>query len=420
MKVDNRTVELANSYRGPIQINAEDIANISSLAEVKAGNADIKDIPFVLDENKTELASLISLHRDSKFDLKDSKEKRAYGELLRNAFSGDERGQDFVDLCNYMKFVINSDILASPWALSAFQVINLKPDELPLIEFPRTANFQHFGVKSVSLDGGTERDQWRETRDILQIDMEMVGTPRVEFSTRNLQIGDINAGKEVENKLKLDLDLHVDGLAKLNIDAAGVQNGLRDSLNLHPNIIPANIPDANMLDLTGSNPGVLTLDKLKQIIAHIQRFGFAGQVDETFQLKSMHISPQNLQDPWDYIDLVSGWDYTGTDPTQTLPKHTVPSSVRDSIFNTGMITNAWGTKFSWVPNVQLAKGWLYCFTNKPLGWMFRKPQMDSFYIWDARTNPEYAINENGEVMAKRAVKYVTPDLWRQRILIVHF
>lgn len=398
-----------------VLLDANSIGNFKSYDDFLAGKCQIDDVPYILDENKKYIKQLQEIRKFGEFDVHDEKGRNEYAQFLCNSF-GLETADAYADLNAYMEFVINTDVMASPWAMSAFQVVPLKSDTLPLIKFPRSRNHQRFTVKSVALDGGTSRNQWRETRDVLALEMEMIGTETIEYSTRNLQTGDINAGKDLERELKYDLSMKVDSLALANIDAAQVASGLRDSLNIHPSIVVANIPDKNYLNLNGTNPGILTLDKVKQIVTHINRFGSAGDADEKFSISSIQISPQNMEDPWDFVSMVAGWNVS--DPNQELPKNTVPDSVREQIYNTGMITSAFGQKLSWVPNPQLAKGKMYVTTTAPLGWMFTKPEYDQFFWYDERTSPQHAQNGTGEMLAKKALKFYVPDAFRQRILIV--
>lgn len=387
-----------------------------TISDFKEGLCKINEVSGLLPGNVAVINELNEMRAKGKYDLNSLEERRSYSRFLKGTFGIDANESNVKDLNDYVSFVIDTDVMASPWALSTFQITPLRKDELPLIKFPRTRNLQRFAVNSAALDGTMTRNQWRETQDVLQMEMDMIGTELIEYSVANLQTGDINAGQALETEVMYDLEMKIDSLAKAQIDANAVASGLRDALSLHPNIVAANIPDTNYLDLSGVDAGVLTLDKLKQIISHVSKFGYAGAADEKFEISSIQISPQNLQDPWDFVSLVTGWD--NSDANQDLPKNTIPSSMRDDIFNGGMITRAFGQTFSWMPNVQLAKGKLYVSTTKPLGWMFTKPEFDQFYWWDARTDSKYAVNNNGEMMAKKALKFYVPEAWRQRILVV--
>jgi len=68
----------------------------------------------------------------------------------------------------------------------------------------------------------------------------------------------------------------------------------------------------------------------------------------------------------------------------------------------------------------LTKGRLYVFSTQPLGWVFYKPELDKFYMWDGRLVPVLAMKNRGLMQMSKAVKIYVPDLWRTRIAIVDY
>jgi hypothetical protein len=155
------------------------------------------------------------------------------------------------------------------------------------------------------------------------------------------------------------------------------------------------------------------LDKLKQILNHIALLQSAYATEGLVPTAIM-MSPQNVRDAWDFVSLVSG--VAGNEPV--LPKNTVPNSVREQIFATGGISNAWGMSLRWVPNSQIAKGKMYVFFNKPLGWMFTKTSLDRVLTWDESNSPDHAESNTGELLWKRVLRFYVPDLFKHRIVII--
>lgn len=419
--VDQSTHEFASKHLpgspnlviSPPKNKRADLQAMAALRE--GGDLDVADLAFINPASHRELASRRKELLENRYDRYNPEQLAMYRQLLRDAGASDrEDWGKMKELADYRMFEINYDVMASPWALAAFQMINLATDELPLITFPRSRNLQRFDVYSVSIDGESERQQWRSEKDIEQIEMEMLSTDKVRYRLVDLQQGYVNVADQINTELQYDMDMHIDGMALAQLDANAVTEGLRADLNLHPNIKSANVPDKNYLDLSGSDAGVLTVAKLRTIIAHIAQFGSIGGVTEQFSISNIQVSPQNISDPWEFVSLVSG--YNSSDANVDNPKNTVPEGVREQIYSSGMFTNAWGHNFSWTPNPTLAKGDMYVFTNRPVGWMFAKPELDSVLTWDERVSPDFAERNYGEMMFRKALKFYVPSLWRQRFL----
>lgn len=392
---------------------------LSSIYDVRNGSLSPSSLAFALPQNRQELASLLQARKNGRFDLHNTDDRKTFSAFLKKAANARlddaESAKAWTELSEYRKFEFQTDILASPWALAAFQIVNLKDDELPLIIYPRSRNLQRFTVMSVSIDGQATRDQWISAKDMLQVEMEMLSTPRVRYRLMDLQTGDVNEYSAIQRELQYDMDMKIDDLAKTNIDAIAMTSGLRDLLSIDSRIPVANIPDANSLDLSGvDTAGELSIGKLKSILAHLSMFQYAGGALEPFTISNIQISPQNISDIWDFVSLVSGIDAN----YPQLPADTVPDSVREQVFRTGTFTNAWGHTFSLTPNPRLAKGAMYVFTTQPVGWALQKPGMDKVLNWDERVSPTYAEENYGETLMRKAFKIFMPDSWRQRICIV--
>lgn len=384
----------------------------SAVETIREGEGSFSSIPWMLPQNRRKLSRDYASFRENRFDPSNPEDMARYRDVLKKSASDENLSKE---VAAYRTFVIQNDVLATPWALSAFQSINLSAGDLPLIERPRSRNLQRFTVRSVGIDGGALRDQWRTTKSAETLELELLTTDRVEYPIMDIQQGDIGASQDVDRELRYDLEMKLDTLAKANIDAAKVVSGLRDVLSIHPNVDVNNIPDTNYLNLNGvDTAGELSIGKLKTILDHVSQFGAAGGADEGISISTIMLSPQNLRDPWDFIDLVSG--FSGGDAVE--PKDTVPTPVRENIFQTGMITNAWGHTFSWMPNAQLSKGKMYVMTSKPLGWFFGKSELDRTLEWNATNSPDHAENNVGEILHQKAVRFYVPDVWQHRIVIV--
>ena len=377
--------------------------------------ASMHDVSWIPHWNAEIFDQRLEVARDRIFDRSNPQEMEQYRNLCMAA-ARDPRSQAASELAAYRQFELNNDVMASEFALTAFQNINLSADELPSIIRPRGRNFQRFTVRTIAQDGGARQDQVRTTKAFESFEMDMLATDKVEYPLFDIQQGEVEGVEIANRELQYDMDMKIDKLAQDNIDGAKTVSGLRDLLNIHPLIDVANLPDTNYLDLTGvDTAGVLSIGKLKTILDHVARFGAVpgDGVGETLSMSSMIISPQNIRDPWDFVSLVSG--FGGGDDVE--PAQTVPNSVRDSIFNTGMFTSAWGHNFSWLPNGRISKGKAYVFFSQPLGWFFTKTEFDQTLTWDG---PDQREQNYGQTMQQRVVRFVTPDLWLHRILIIDF
>lgn len=334
-----------------------------------------------------------------------------------------------VELAQYRNFEITSDIQAIPFALGAFQQINLSADELPQMITPRTR--QYFNVRYIGQDGGARQDQWRTARQAVNIEMRLLSTDRVEYPLMDLQQGDVNEFDIINAQLRFDMEMKIETAALDVLNANYSATGIKALLNVHPTINKDNIPDGNYLDLrdvpTYGPLNVFTITRLKAILNHMAMWGFGFDPDGPISLSTMIMSPLNARDSWDYIDLVSGWDTEGKtwgtpDTSGRLsddPRTTVPTAMREQIWSGGgMLQNAWGYRWSTQYNPRLSKGRLYIFTNQPVGWFFTKTEWDRIIEW--RDLPDFIEQNIGAVLHRRAIQFFMPDLWRYRFLVVDF
>lgn len=382
------------------------------IASARAGRCKVSDVPWVLQCNE-HLNKRIEVASENKFNIRDSEEREKFSGLIRESYFNDARAKELAD---YRTFELTSDVMASPFALAAFQNINLSGGELPAIITPMSKNTNTFTVRSISQNGGAREAQIRTARELTQYEVEMISTDKVEYPLIDIQTGEVEEFEKINQKLLYDLDMRIDKLAQDQLDAAKTVSGLRDLLNFHALINTSNLPDTNYLDLNAlapGNSGVWTIQKLKLLLDHIAKFGAIagdGGVSETFSLSSIIGSPQNIRDPWDFVDLVSDFN----DSDRVKPKDTVTSGVRESIFNTGMMASAWGFSWSWLPNGRIAKGKGYALTTQPVGWYFTKSEFDRVLKWEG---PDQIEQNYGQILYQKVHRFLVPDLWKHRVVI---
>src|SRR5690606_29516648 len=103
-------------------------------------------------------------------------------------FGSSGQPQAAAEIAAYRQFeLVRPEINAIPFALSAFQQINLSNDELPLIIRPMSR--QYFNVYWNAIDGAPRQNQIRHTKEVEQILMRYVSTDRVEYPLYDLQQG---------------------------------------------------------------------------------------------------------------------------------------------------------------------------------------------------------------------------------------
>lgn len=381
------------------------------IANILAGreNASLINVPWMLHCNREKLSRELAAYQQDRFNPTIAEEKEAYQKLIRASATNRVAN---AELAAYRQFVMTNEVLASKFAFGAFQQVTLGADELPIIIKPK--NRQFFHVRYIGNDGQARRDQWRDSRTAELLDMRRLSTDKVEYPLFDIQTGRIDVQNDINAQLRWDMDFKLDVEAQAQLDAGETSSGLRDLLSLHPLIITDNVPDKNYLDLTGvGTAGTLDISKIKTILQHIAAFGVDGVTpDGGFTIQSMIISPQNMRDQWDFVDLVSGFSGGAYQPNDV-----VPESVREQIFSSGVMNSAWGYTWNMIPNARLPKGRMYVFSNKPVGWFFTKPEFDQVITWDG---PDFQERNEGHVVYNKVVQFVMPDLWLHHYIIVDF
>lgn len=406
--------KLENQFKGkriqgsPIPINKE-IA--SAMQGDRRRNVALSALGWMNPCNKGKYAHELSNNAKRKINILNKEQREAYSAKIRQSITDREVRRE---LAAYREFELRAEAIGTPFALSAFQSINLSEDELPMIITPKAR--QYFDVYYIGQDGGARQAQWHDARSVTTHPMNTLSTDKVEVPVFDINQGDVDALANVQAQLRFDMEMEIDQAALTLIDTLKTVSGLRDLIRFHKYVRQDSVPDTNYLDLNGTDPGVFTIAKLKAILKHVVRFGVGLNIEDDMALSisSMIMAPENLEDCWDFVDLVSGWDSSAQSIIED-PMQTVLTSVREQIFNTGMMNSAWGFSWNTIPNARVPVGRLYVFMTQPVGWFFTKTAYDKLITWDG---PDQQEQNYVQTVYQRVVSFVTPDLWKHRILIV--
>lgn len=302
---------------------------------------------------------------------------------------------------------VSNDVLAHTWALSFLELMPLQDNEWPIVT--NRKRDKNYNVTYLGENFGSAKKQRVERYTTTQFLMKQIATEEAQYPKLSLQIGNINQGAEVEQELAYELDLKIDSEAKTLLDAAAILVGLRATLNLHPSIVSANIPDANHLDHSGvGTAGVLDVEKFKRLLDYYERFASDVEIDRTpLQIKVIYLPSFVKRQIWDFVDLVAGFSLAGAVQD---PKNTVPTEARMEIWRSAKLESMFGYRFAIVTRNTLS-GPGYVASNKPAGWFWHKPAMDQ------------VINDTSIAMAKKnmeslwmskVIQMAIPDEWKHR------
>jgi len=308
-----------------------------------------------------------------------------------------------------VNYKVDLDVLAHLFALAFFQNTTLGEGDWPIVHNEKRDGKMRTTYLGES--GGTPKKQWIDRRSHTSYLVEKFTTNEVEYQLFDLQTGNVSAVDKVIAELSYELNLGIDKLARAVMDAGETNSGLRAQLNLHPDIVVANIPDTNHLDLNSvDTAGKASVEKFKRILDHFERFASDVEIDgQPLQIRTIYMSSVNKRDMWDFADLVAGYNLAGAvqDPSKT-----VPGDVRGEIWRSGRLESLFGYQFNIVTRNTIAEGRMYVGTNKPIGWYFNKPSMSN--VWrdeDRRRN-------KGSAAMERVHLFVMPDVWKYRYLTV--
>lgn len=297
---------------------------------------------------------------------------------------------------------VNVDVLAHADLSNAFfEVVNLGDADWPVIQ---TESEIEDGLKIWYLgeSNGRPQRQMVTSRTNTMLNMTQYTTPKYKYPWRNLNTGYYGAEyfTRAQNRIRYALNLAIDAKGVALLKAAKLASGLRATLNLHSSVVTANIPDANSLDLSSGygTAGVWTVQKLKAIFDYAARFTADVESDGggQLQVKTIFMSSQRISDFWNFVDLVTGYDHASVEKED--PTYTVPTSVRERIWNTGGIGNFMGNTFSIVPRNTLTAAEVLVAFNKPAGKFYIKPSMD--IVTRDTSDAAHEKNEESITMSK--------------------
>ena len=300
---------------------------MATARDVREGRRDLSELQAILPCNRQILSRRREQFLANRYDRTKPEDMQEFANLHMAA---DGNPQAWMELASYRIFEMTNDVMATPFALQAFQTINLSDDEIPFIVRPRSRNLQHFNVWAHNIGGGSHSIQWQSDYDFSQMSLDLHRTDKVEYPLYDLRFGRVSPQDEVARSLQYDKEMKIDATALAAVQGVQTSSGLRDLLSIHSSVVAATVPDKNYLDLrstTYGTPGKFTMEKLKAILNHISLFG-AAMPEQAMSIKSIQMSPLNVRDCWDFIDIVTGWD-SSAGIKQQDPQSTVLTKVRE-------------------------------------------------------------------------------------------
>lgn len=267
---------------------------------------------------------------------------------------------------------IASFVWAHNWALSFFEQVSLRDDETA-VEITETQEEEF----KVWLIGQGQRlapkRQIFESDTEVQYLMKIFETENVEYPTMDINRGALQHRDRTDRRLANAMSRKYDKMCKALLDSAKKSTGLRSTLTLHSDVVLANIPNANYLDLSATGTaGQLDVEKMKQILDYFERW--TGDVEEDgvpLTIKAMYMSSTMKRDFWDMTDLVSNT----SGATVNDGKDTIPTPVRERIWTSGKMTDMFGYEFLNISRNTITAPYIYIASNKPVGTVWDKPGM---------------------------------------------
>ena len=274
---------------------------------------------------------------------------------------------------------IEEYVLANTWALSFFELETLAPEDVP-VEITRTRDRSSI-CHWVSQSGKPKKRQITDSDSRSVYEMAKITTGRIEYPTGDINLGFASFMKyraEVEQQAMHRLDIKLDAYCKVLLDAAALSSGLRATQNFESEVVQANIPDANLLDLsseaTYGTSGALNLPRCKAIMSYLNRWSGDVTPDRTpLRMTNIFCATPTLETLWDLPAQVAGYAHASA---ELDPKNVIPEGSRVELFRTGKMMDMFGYQFNWVPKNNLTSQYLYIATNKPVGTMWHKPAFD--------------------------------------------
>lgn len=316
---------------------------------------------------------------------------------------------------------IEEYILAHTWALAFFELDTLAPEDVP-VEIVRTrdrASICHW----ISQSGKPKKRQITDSDSRSVYEMAKITTGRIEYP-----VGDINMGfapymkyrAEVEEQASHRLDIKIDAYCKALLDASKLSSGLLATLNFEAEVVQANLPAANFLDLSSTGTygtsGAINLPRSKAIMSYLNRWTADSTPDRTpLKMTNIFCGSPALETLWDLPSQVAGYAHA----TAVLdPKNIIPEATRVELFRTGKLMDMFGYQFNWVPRNTLSARYLYISTNKPVGTMWHKPAFDKSKTITGEMDDDLDRRMMEAFWMEKVIQFTLPSRNTYRYIIV--
>lgn len=313
--------------------------------------------------------------------------------------------QNRQEFAGMVRYTVNKQVLAHNYATSFFQPVSLGNEDWPQLE----TYLDDTSMKcwTIGENNGKAKHQWIDSRSRSIELMRRVSSPRIQYKLMDLQVGRVAEVDRIQRRMAYELTRKVDGIALAVLAASYMTSGLRATLSLDSSIVTANVPDANHLSLNSVDfAGKWSVEKLKRVMDYFALFAEDVEIDGApLALTTIVASSQNRRDFWDFADQVSGYDSTGMVEN---PKDTVPAPMKEEIYRTGRLTNIFGNPINIITRNTIASGTAYCASNKPVGWFWTKPGMDTV------NRKEDAESNTGEMSQALVYGIALPSAWDYR------
>lgn len=280
-------------------------------------------------------------------------------EKLRELFATVDGRQQLASLRTE---VVNLKVRANMIGMDFFQLIELRPDEVPAYEIEaETANIP---ITAISNLGGSAVTVYSDSLGRATFPLGMMESDWVKCQRMDLVQGFVDRSEKINQKISESLANKLDDMALVARDAAFGAFDANVWL-LDPKI--KNAPTTNDIDLSTDCAGKFTKDAIKGIAEHFDRIGKP--------VRALYVPAARKHDLLDWVS-VSGTDITAG--------ATVPAAVQEEIWRTGKVTGSLipPIVFSNVLEGETAEG-IYCYavTDQPAGYFFQKP---AFHLTDEK------------------------------------